>query len=295
MEGPPMVELSSPPLKAIPVLKLGLIAGSGDFPIMVAKAAKDQGVRQVVAVGFKSQTDPQLARFVDQFHYIGVGQLGKLIDIFKKSQVEHAVMAGKLQHKLIFKDLRFDMKMLGLMARLKDRRADNILGAIAQEMEKEGIKLIDSTAYLAGNLAPEGHLSGPRPTKAQWADVEFGRKIAWELARLDIGQTVAVKDKAVVALEGFEGTDAMILRAGKHGGKGIVVVKVNKPLQDMRFDVPVIGKATLQAMVVAKASVLAVAANKTLILDREQFCSEARRLGISVVGVVPDVPAGDAG
>ncbi len=271
------------PMQGFP--SLGIIAGSGDFPILVAKAAKDQGVKQVVAVGFRSQTDPQLERYVDGLHYIGVGQLGKLIEIFKKSNIDQAIMAGKLQHKLIFKDLRFDMKMLGLGARLKDRRADTILGGIAQEMEKEGIRLMDSTAYLTQDLARQGHFAGPKPSKSECEDVEFGRNIAGELARLDIGQTVAVKDRAVVALEGFEGTDEMIQRAGKLAGKGTVVVKVCKPKQDMRFDVPVVGKSTLQAMYLAGASVLAISADKTLLLHRSEFCSEANRLGVSVVGV----------
>ena len=268
---------------------LGLIAGSGHFPLLLARSAKAHGVGRVVAIGFKSQTDPALAEHVEDLHYIGVGQLGKLIAIFKKSNVSQAVMAGKLQHRLIFRDLRFDLKMLGLMARLKDRRANSILGGIAQEMEKEGIHLIDSTRYLEKDLAPEGILSRLHPSRSQWQDVEFGRKMAWELARLDIGQTVAVKDKAVVAVEGFEGTDEMIARAGRLAGRGVVVVKVCKPHQDMRFDVPIIGKGTVQAMSLAGASVLAVAAGKTLILDREDFLSEANKLRIGVVAIHPDV------
>lgn len=266
---------------------LGLIAGSGDFPLLVAKSAKAQGVKDIVAVGFRSQTDPGLSALVGHLHYIGVGQLGKLIDIFKKSQVRHVVMAGKLQHKLIFKDLRFDMKMLALIARLKDRRADSILGGIVGEIEKDGLELMDSTRFLKEDLAQEGVIGRTQPSKSQWEDIAFGHKIAWELARLDIGQTVAVKDKAVVALEGFEGTDEMILRAGRLAGKGVVVVKVCKPKQDMRFDVPVIGRKTLETMALAEASVLAVTAGKTLILDREEFLAEAKKRGIAVVGMAP--------
>ncbi len=266
---------------------LGLIAGSGDFPMLVAQSARQQGVERIVAVGFKSQTDPGVADVVDEFHTIGVGQLGKLISLFKQADVRCAVMAGKLQHRLIFKDLRFDMKMLALVARLKDRRADSILGGIAEEMRKEGIELVDSTRYLQRELASEGAMTDHALSKAEAEDIAFGQKIAAELARLDIGQTVAVKDKAVVAVEGFEGTDAMILRAGDLAGKGVVIVKVCKPAQDMRFDVPVVGKATLATMHAAGAQVLAVTAGKTLILEREEFLKEARHLRISVVGLKP--------
>ncbi len=264
---------------------LGLIAGSGEFPLRVARSAKGQGISAIVAVGFKSQTDPALQHCVDQFHYVGVGQLGKLIGIFKKSGVRRAVMAGKLQHRLIFSDLRLDLKTIALLARLKDRRTDSILGAIAAEMQKEGIELIDSTKFLSEELAGEGVLSHHAPSKAQQEDVAFGSGIARELARLDIGQSVAVKDKAVVALEGLEGTDAMIARAGTLAGKGFVIVKMQKPKQDMRFDVPVVGVETLRTMDKAGAAVLAVSAGKTLILNRQEFFALARKLGICVLGL----------
>ncbi len=267
-----------------PASSLGLIAGSGDFPILVAKSAKEMGMK-VVAVGFKSQTDARLAGVVDDLQYIGVGQLGKLIRIFKDAHVRQAIMAGKLQHKLIFRDLRLDLTMIAMVARLKDRRANSLLGGIAEEMHKKGITLIDSTLYVAKDLASEGVMSSHGPSAAEAEDIAFGHKIARELARLDIGQTVAVKDKAVVALEGFEGTDAMIARGGDLAGKGVVIVKVCKPDQDMRFDVPVIGKATLEAMHAAGSRVLAITAGKTLILHREEFLAQAKASRIVVVGL----------
>lgn len=265
--------------------RLGIIAGWGELPFLIARGARTAGVSYIAAIGFQGHTDPKLEECVDELSWIGVGQLNKLISIFKKANVAHAVMAGKLRHTIIFSNIKFDLRMLALVARLKNRKADTILRAIAEEIERDGIRLLDSTMFLKEALPLKGLLTRTPPSREIAEDTEFGAAVAKEIARLDIGQTVVVKDKAVLAVEAFEGTDETILRGGKLGKSGAVVVKVSKPNQDMRFDVPVIGIDTVKILKEAKISCLAIEAGKTIILDKEQVLKEADRAKIAIIAM----------
>lgn len=263
--------------------KLGLIAGNGKFPLLVAENAKKDGVKKVVAVAFYGDTSKELAALVDEITWIHVGELGKLIKTFRRAGVTEALMAGQITPTVMFRTLRFDWRLLTLVTRLKNRKADTIFGAIANELAKEGIHLVDSTRFLNSHLPPAGILGRRRLSRKEREDVEFGRGIAKEIARLDIGQTVVVKNKAVLAVEGLDGTDETIRRGGALGKRDVIVVKVAKPNQDMRFDVPVIGLRTIEAMIQAKAKVLAVEAKKTLFLEKEETIQAADAAKMSIV------------
>ena len=267
--------------------RLGIVAGSGSLPFIVTSNARLDGVSHVYAVAFKEQTDPALEQHVDELCWIGLGQIGKLIDFFKKNNVTQAVFIGKIGHNIVFSNLKLDMKMLQLAMKIKDWRTDSILGAIADEITASGITIIDSTTYLRNLLPSPGILTKKKPDKQQQADVEFGFYIAKQLSGLDVGQTVVVKKKTVLALEAIEGTDKAILRGGELGKKDVVVVKVSKPHQDMRFDVPTIGMQTLETLINAGVAVLAVEAGKTILIDQEQFLSKAEENKIIVVAVDP--------
>lgn len=264
---------------------LGLIAGNGKFPLLVAENAKKDGVKKVVAVAFHGDTSQDLEPLVDEIHWIQVGELGKLIKIFRRAGVEQALMAGQLTPTVMFRTLRFDWRMLSLVTRLKNRKADTIFGEIAGELDKEGIHLLDSTLFLNSHLPSEGLLTRRRLSRKEREDVEFGRGIAKEIARLDIGQTVVVKNKAVLAVEGLDGTDSTIRRGGVLGKRDVVVVKVAKPNQDMRFDVPVVGLRTIESMIQSKARVLAVEAGKTLFLEKEETIAAADQAKITIVAI----------
>lgn len=265
--------------------KLGLIAGNGKFPLLVAENAKKDGVKKIVAVAFHGDTSRELEPLVDEIHWIHVGELGKLIRTFRRAGVTQALMAGQITPTMMFRTLRFDWRLLTLVTRLKNRKADTIFGAIANELAREGIELLDSTLFLNSHLPSTGVLTRRRLTRKEKEDVEFGRGIAKEIARLDIGQTVVVKNKAVLAVEGLDGTDATIRRGGRLGKRDVVVVKVAKPHQDMRFDVPVVGLRTIQAMIQARAKVLAVEAKKTLFLEKEETIAAADAGRITIVAV----------
>ena len=228
--------------------KLGLIAGKGDLPIAVAGEAKARGY-SVIAFGLESLADESLGSYVDEMKWINVGKFGKLIDGLKKSGVKEAVMAGKVSKTLLYKSkITPDLRAVKLLFSLKDRKDDSILLAIADELAKEGITLLDITMFSRELLMPAGVLTKSRPSEDEWKDIKFGWEIAKEIGRMDIGQTVVVKDRAVMAIEAIEGTDEAIRRGGKLAGKGAVVVKVSKPNQDMRFDVPTVGVQTVLAM-----------------------------------------------
>ncbi|HRZ87236.1 MAG TPA: UDP-2,3-diacylglucosamine diphosphatase LpxI [bacterium] len=265
--------------------RLGIIAGWGELPFMIAAGARRQGVSYIAAVGFQGHTDPSLRDVVDELTWIGVGQINKLIATFKKAGASRAVMAGRLGHSIIFSNIKFDVRMLALVARLKDRKADTILKAIASEIEKDGIDVIDSTAYLKDDLPASGVLTRTAPSAKAADDVEFGAAVAREIARLDIGQTVVVKDRAVLAVEAFEGTDEAMRRGGALGKGKAVAVKVARPQQDMRFDVPVIGPETVQVLKEAKISCLAIEAGKTIILGKERVLKEADAAKIAIVAI----------
>jgi DUF1009 family protein len=264
--------------------KLGLIAGYGKLPFAVAAEARAKGYR-VVAVGLEPVADRTLASAADEITWINVGRLGSIIAALKKAEVTEAVMAGKVPKSLIYEGkIMPDLRAVKVLLTLKDRSDDSILLAIARELEQDGITLLNTTDFSSGLLAPEGVLSRHTPSKKEWEDIEFGFRIAKEMGRLDIGQTVIVKDRAVMAVEAIEGTDEAIRRGGKLAGPGAVVVKVSKPQQDMRFDVPAVGMDTLEAMIEVKARVLAVEKDKSILLDKAEMLKKAAKSKISLVG-----------
>jgi DUF1009 family protein len=264
---------------------LGLIAGNGRFPFLVAEAAKRRGQR-VVLVKLKEETDPGLEALVDETHEVSLGQLGACIAALRKSGVQEAIMAGQVRHRQIFSGIVPDLTLMGVLTRLALKNTDSLIGGVADALERGGIRLISSVRLLTDQLAQEGVMVGKKPGRDELKAVEYGVTIASELGRLDLGQTVVVKDRAVVALEAMEGTDETIARGGRLAGPGVVVVKMAKPHQDLRFDVPVVGLKTLDALLAVKASVLAVEAHKTLLLDKPSFLTAAAGMGLTVVGVV---------
>lgn len=265
--------------------KLGIVAGEGKLPGIVARNARLQGIHVIYAVGFSGQTDPDLKSSVDDMCWIGVGQLGKLIDYFKKHEVTKAVFIGRIAHRVVFSSLKLDFKMIQLAMKVKDWRTDSILGAIVDEITCSGIEVIDSTTYLQDLLPAHGVLTKRAPTEQEQDDIRFGFFVAKHLAGLDVGQTVVVRKKTVCALETIEGTDETILRGGTLGKKDVVVVKVSKPRQDMRFDVPVVGLTTIERLHEANAKVLAIEAKKTLLVDNDAVIEQANTYKISIVAV----------
>jgi DUF1009 family protein len=266
-------------------MKYGLIAGNGRFPFLVLQGAREGGVQMVVAA-IKEETAPEIDSQAARVEWMGVGQLGRLIRFFKREQVTHAIMAGQVKHHQIFRlNALPDLRMIRLLARLSTKNTDSLIGAVADELAREGITLVDSTTFLEPLLAPEGVLTKRAPTKEELADISYGLGIAREIGRLDLGQTIAVKDGAVVAIEAMEGTDAVIVRAGEvTRGKPFVIVKVAKPNQDMRFDVPVIGVPTIDQMKRAGATAIHITAAKTLLFDKDELIALADRTEIAIIG-----------
>ena len=265
--------------------KLGLLSGSGELPAAVALDARSKGY-SVTAVGLEPLADKSLSSYVDEIRWINVGKLGAVIDYFKDSRIKEVVMAGKVPKTLLYKSKIIpDMRAIKLLFSLKDKSDDSILLAIAEELRKEGITLLKTTDFSTSLLTPDGTLTTGKPSENEWKDIAFGWKIAKEIGRLDIGQTVVIKDQAVMSIEAIEGTDEAIRRGGKLAVKGAVVVKVSKPQQDMRFDVPVVGVDTLMAMIEANARVIAIEAKNSIILKREEMIKKADAAGISIVGI----------
>jgi DUF1009 family protein len=266
-------------------MKYGLIAGNGRFPFLVLDGARAQGVEMVIAA-IKEESAPEIEHQAATCEWVGVGQLGRLIRFFKREQVTHAIMAGQVKHHQIFRlNALPDLRMVRMLARLSTRNTDSVISAVADELAREGITLLDSTTFLEPLLAAEGVLTRRAPSKEEQADMDYGLGVAREIGRLDLGQTIAVKDRAVVAIEAMEGTDAVIIRAGEvTRGRGFVVVKVAKPDQDMRFDVPVIGLPTIENMIRAGATALHVTAGKTLLFDRDELVKRADDNNIAVMG-----------
>jgi DUF1009 family protein len=262
---------------------LGLVAGNGQFPLLLAQEARRQG-RSVVAAAIEGETDPELAALVDSLHWMKLGQIKRTIEILKEAGAEEAVMAGQVKHVSIFDLRHLDATAVKILALLPNKKTDTILGAVAEEFAKHGIRFLPSTTYLADRLAPEGPMTKVRPTGDQKRDIEFGFATAKAIAGLDLGQTVCVKDRAVLAVEAMEGTDACIRRAGAFA-PGFTAAKVAKPRQDIRFDVPVIGIRTLESLIAARAAVLVVEAGKTLLFDREAFLKGAQEAGLVVMGM----------
>jgi UDP-2,3-diacylglucosamine hydrolase len=274
--------------------KLGLIAGNGTFPLLLLDAARAQGA-QVVVAAIKEETSPLIeSRGALAVHWMSLGELSKLIETFKREGVSTAIMAGQVKHKQIFSAIRPDWKLAKVLLSLGTRNTDSLIGAVAKVLEEEGIHLISSTSYLEPLLARPGVLSRRRPTEAEQKDVEYGRGVARHLAQYDIGQTVVIAETACVAVEAMEGTDATILRAGEimlsaaaDGdsvlSRKLTVVKVAKPNQDMRFDVPVVGLKTIETMARAGATCLAIDAGKCLFLDGDKIIAAADEAGIAIV------------
>lgn len=267
--------------------RLGLIAGNGRFPFLILEAARQLG-RPVSVVAIQEEAFPELAAEVEKsggrLEWIPLGQLGKAITFLKSEGVTEAVMAGQVKHVKIFGDVMPDFTLLSVLMKLKSKNTDALIAAVAEVMQEKGITLLDSTTLIAPMLAPAGVMTARAPNEAEQADIAFGYGMADAIAGLDIGQTIAVKDKAVVAVEAMEGTDATIRRAGTLAGQGFSVVKVAKPNQDMRFDVPVVGVATIEVMRAAGATALSLDAGKALIFERDAFAAAADAAGIAVVG-----------
>jgi UDP-2,3-diacylglucosamine hydrolase len=268
--------------------RLGLIAGNGRFPFLVLEAARRAGYA-VTVVAIKEEAFPNLeaasARTPQAaFHWVSLGQLGKCIRLLEGAGVSQAVMAGQVKHTKLFSDIVPDLTLLGVLRRLKAKNTDALISAVADVLREHGIELLDSTAFLAPLLAREGCLTARPPSDDERRDLEFGYSVADALAGLDIGQTIAVKSAAVVAVEAMEGTDLVITRAGQLAGRGVRVVKVAKPNQDMRFDVPVVGVSTIETMKAAGATALSVDAGKTLMIDGAAIVTAADEAGIAIVG-----------
>ena len=247
-----------------------LIAGNGTYPRLAARGAREAGVSRIVAAAFEGETDPSLATFTDELHWMRVGQLGRMLDAAKASGATASMMAGQIAPGNLF-DLRPDFKALLLLAKLRERNAETLFGAIAGELEKIGVPLLLATTFLEKHLAPGGLIAGPAPKDRLLDDISYGLGIAKEVSRLDIGQTVVVRNGTVLAVEGFDGTDATIRRGGELGKGKSVVVKVSKPRQDMRFDVPVIGPRTLETAAAAGVTAIAMEAGRTLLLDGDHL------------------------
>ncbi len=265
--------------------RLGLIAGNGKFPILFAIEARRKGT-EIVAIGIKEETSKELEKYVAKIHWLGVGELSRLLKIFSEECISSAVMAGQVQHKHLFDGaIKIDPRMWDLLNKLKDKKTDSLIGAIAGVLESSGIKLLESTTFLWDYLPEKGILTDKELSGENIADIEFGRDIAKSIAGLDIGQTVVVKNKTVLAVESIEGTDEAIKRGAKYGKEGIVVVKVSKPAQDMRFDIPVIGPETMSLLKELQASCLAIEAKKTLIIDKNETIKAANDSGIGIIAL----------
>jgi DUF1009 family protein len=261
---------------------LGIIAGSGAYPLLLAESARRAGVGKIVAAAFTGETDAKLATCVDGIEWMRVGQLGRLLKFLQSAGVAHAIMAGQIAPKNLF-DLRPDIKTVLMLARLKRRNAESIFSAIAKQLKGAGVELLPATTFLDDFVASPGVIAGAPLTRRQEEDVSFGFGIAKEMSRLDVGQTVVVKNGTVLAVEAFEGTNEAMKRGGALGRKDAVVVKVSKPNQDLRFDVPVIGAETVRIAASASIRVIAVEAGRTLLLEKEDLIAAATSAGVSIV------------
>ncbi len=267
-----------------PDARIGLIAGSGRLPFLFADAARAEGLK-VIAVGHLGETDPALAASVESLTWVRLGQVNRMVKALTRARVERAVMAGGIGRVKALTDARPDFGALKIISRLRSFRDDSLLRAVAQYFQDAGVQIVAPTAWLGKVLAPEGHLAGPALTAPQQKDVDLGVEVASLLGKADVGQTVVVKAGHVLALEAVEGTDEAIRRGGKLGGEGAVIVKLCKPGQDERFDLPAVGARTVEVMREIGARVLAVEAGRTIILDAEELFRTAASQGISVVGV----------
>jgi DUF1009 family protein len=265
-------------------MRYGLIAGNGRFPFLVLEGARRAGVSLSVAA-IREETDPSIESFAERVEWVGIGQLGKMIRFFKREGVEQAIMAGQVKHVQIFSGALPDLRMLRMLMRLPRRNTDALIGAVADELAGEGIELIDSTYFLQDHLPQAGPLTKRAPDERERGDIEYGLEVAREIGRLDLGQTIVVRARACVAIEAMEGTDATIRRAGELAKGRLTVVKIAKPDQDMRFDVPVVGLPTIHSMLEAGATCLCITARKTLMFDKEEMLRLANNKKITIVAV----------
>ena len=267
-----------------PIETLGIIAGDQSLPLVLAREARSLGVRKIVAIGFEDLSNRELEPLVDKMVWMKLGQLKKLIAAFQENGVRHCVMVGKIAPKS-FLDARPDLRVVGALLKLKERNAHTLFGAFADELRKDGIELIEPVRWLKPIMPGPGFHIGPKLSDEQREDVEFGFRIAKEVSRLEIGQSVVVKNGSVVAVEGFEGTDKCLQRGGELAGKdgGAVAVKVAKEKHDMRWDIPCVGERTLETCAAARISVLAIEAAKTLLLNQERVEALAKKHKVSVV------------
>jgi UDP-2,3-diacylglucosamine hydrolase len=262
--------------------KYGLVAGNGRFPFLVLESARQQGLDVVVAA-IREEALPEIESCGYPVHWVGLGQLGRLIRLFTSTGVRKAIMAGQVKHAQIYGSSLPDLTMIRLLVGLKKKNTDSLIGAVVRVLDEAGITLMDSTALLKPHLAPEGSITHRDLNSRERADLAYGRPLARQLALMDIGQTIVVRDQAVIAVEAMEGTDAVIQRAGELGQKkNLTVIKVSKPRQDMRFDVPVVGVPTIESMIESGATALILDAHRTLMLDKEQLVSLADRNSIAI-------------
>jgi len=265
--------------------KIGLIAGNRRLPIIFAEAAKKKN-HYLVAVAIKGDTSPKLKDYVDKIYWLSLGQFSKMFEIFKKEGITKIIMAGQISPARLFsKDIGKDPALKNLLERIRDKKADTIFGAVADKLKESGFELMDSTTFLEEFLPKKGTLTKREPNFDECEDIYFGLDLAKEIASLDIGQTVAVKDKTIVAVEALEGTDNLIRRAGKISRHGAVIVKVSKPKQDMRFDIPVVGLNTIKNLIKAGASCLAIEAGKTLFIDKKPSLELANKHKLCITAV----------
>ncbi len=272
----------------MPVDKVGLIAGSGRFPLIFAQNAREVGVR-VIAVALRGETAEEIEQFVEQVTWIRVGQLGKIIRTFRKADVRNAVMAGGIRKVRLFSNFRPDPRGLALLARMRSRDDDQLLRGVAGELEREGIHILESTLFLERIIPAEaGVLTRTQPSAEQWKDVRLGIPMVKRLGRMGIGQTLVLKEGVILAVEAIEGTDAAIRRGGEIVEGSVVVVKMSKPQQDLRFDVPAIGPGTIEVLKEVGGGVLAVERRRSILLDKETLLAAADDAGIAVVAVEPE-------
>jgi hypothetical protein len=266
----------------------GLIAGNGDFPFLVLEGARSRGIEMVV-IAIREEASPALERAAHRLHWVSLGQLSRTIELLHKEGVKHAVMAGQVKHNKIFSSIRPDWRLAKLLFSLPAKNTDALIGAVARVLGREGIELVNSAEFLGPLLPAPGILTRRAPDAAEAADIEYGRSIARQITGLDLGQTVVVRDRACVAVEAMEGTDATIERAARiAGGQKLVVVKVSKPQQDMRFDVPVVGLKTIEVMRRSNAAALAIDAGRTLLFDRDRLILAADEAGIAIQAFAPE-------
>ncbi len=269
----------------------GLIAGNGRFPFLVLEGARSQGIEMAV-IALREEASPDLEKAAQRVHWVGLGELSKAIELMRKEGVKRAVMAGQVKHNKIFSSIRPDWKLAKLLFSLPRKNTDALIGAVAKVLEDDGIQLVDSTAFLRPLVPDPGVLTRRAPGARETADLAYGLGVARHIAALDLGQTVVISDRACVAIEAMEGTDETIERAARiAAGRPLVVVKVSKPQQDMRFDVPVIGLPTVELMRKSGVTALAVDAGRTLLFDRQRLIEAANAAGIAIEAFVPDAPA----